>query len=149
MGAGRDCDGYAQVYLDGDPDDSNFEGGDQGFNSVMEETVQYVNSLAVGYAFQDFYERTVSERDGLLTFLWYVGRYLRYGRDNYPDAYQWVLNDACYREAILTVWGRAWLYLDATKDLDQLGISDDALEALVMDSLILDEIQKVRDAHGC
>ena len=41
--SGGSCDFYAQVYLDGDPDNANFEGGEQGFNSVLEETLQYVN----------------------------------------------------------------------------------------------------------
>ena len=72
-----DCDFYRQVYLDGDPDDDNFEGGDQGYNSVLEETTQYINSLAVGYAFNDLYSGSVSERDGILTFLWYITRYLK------------------------------------------------------------------------
>ena len=80
------CDFYADVYLDGDPDDGTFDGGDQGFNSVLEEATQYVNSLATGYAFRDRYSSQISERDGLLTFLWYIGRYLHMARTQYPDA---------------------------------------------------------------
>jgi hypothetical protein len=148
-GFGSGCDGYAGVYLDGDPDDGNFEGGDQGFNSVVEETVQYVNSLAVGLAFLDFRQSSVSERDGILTFLWYIGRYLRFARGNYPDAYEAIVSDSCYRRLILSVWGRAWLYLEWTNDYDKLGIDDEAIEALVMDGVILDEIQRIRDAEGC
>jgi hypothetical protein len=145
----NDCDSYADIYLDGDPDDGNFEGGDQGFNSVLEETTQYVNSLATGYAFGDYTRGSISERDGILTFLWYVERYLKMAREDYPDAYARLSGDACWREAILTVWGRAWLYLDLTEGESNLGINDDAIEALVLDPVLLGEIQRIRDAHGC
>ena len=143
------CDFYADVYLDGDPDDGTFDGGDQGFNSVLEEATQYVNSLATGYAFRDRYSSQISERDGLLTFLWYIGRYLHMARTQYPDAHAFILGDACHREAILSIWGRAWVYLDATENERNLGIDDDAIMALVMDDVILSEIQRVREAHGC
>lgn len=143
------CDFYADVYLDGDPDDAMFEGGDQGFSSVLEETTQYVNSLATAYAFRDRYSNQVSERDGLLTFFWYVGRYLHMARTQYPDAYADLLGDSCWRESILSVWGRGWIYLEATKNERNLGIDDDTIMALVMEPVILEEIQRVRDAHGC
>ena len=50
---GSNCDFYASTYLGGDPNDGNFDSGDQGFGMLHEETVQYVNSLATAYAFQD------------------------------------------------------------------------------------------------
>jgi hypothetical protein len=145
----RPDDFYRDVYLDGDPDNGTFEGGDQGFNSVMEEAVQYVNSLATGYAFNDQYVFTVSERDGILTFLWYIERYLRFARMNFPDAYAFISGNACWRNLILTVWGRAWLFLEATEDIPNLGISDDAIFSLVTSPTLLEEIQRIRDAHGC
>lgn len=147
--SGQGCDFYSGTYLDGDPDDSNFDSGDQGYNSVLEEATQYVNSLAIGYAFQDYYAGGTSERDGILTFLWYIGRYLHMARTQYPSAYEAIVSDSCWRQATLTVWGRAWLYLDATKDIPQLGIDDDEIEALVMDPIILNEIQLLRDREGC
>jgi hypothetical protein len=55
----------------------------------------------------------------------------------------------CWREAILTVWGRAWLYLDATSGMPHLGIADDMLTTLVSDPDLLAEIQLLRDAEGC
>ncbi len=131
-GFGRGCDHYANTYLDGDPDDGRFEGGDQGFNSVLEETVQYVNSLATGYAFHDQYQYGISDRDGILTFLWYVERFLRMARLDYPDAYA-LLASQCWREAILTTWGRAWLFLEQTERMESLGIEDDILLELVTD----------------
>lgn len=146
---GANCDFYASVYLDGDPDDASFEGGDQGYNSVLEETTQYINSLATAYAFRDTYTTTKSERDGILTFLWYIGRYLHMARTQYPSAYQHISQDPCWRQATLTLWGRAWLFLEATRDEPRLGIDDDAIELLVLDPLILEEIQRLRDLEGC
>lgn len=146
-------DFYADVYLDGDPDDGNFDGGDQGFNSVLEETVQYVNSLATSYAYTNELNSggSSSQRDGILTFLWYTMRYLRMARMDYPSAYQHILegDGGCWRNAILTVWGRAWLYLDVTDGMSHLGIRDAELEGLVMAPELLEEIQRLRDAEGC
>ncbi|MBI4816730.1 MAG: hypothetical protein HY791_10755 [Deltaproteobacteria bacterium] len=144
-----DCDSYADIYLDGDPNDGRFDSGDQGFDMLLEETVQYVNSLASGYALSDRYVGSVSERDGILTFLWYVGRYLKMTREDHPAAYLKLSEDSCWRRAILTVWGRAWLYLEATEGDPALGIADRTLIALVRDARILDEIQRLRVLEGC
>ncbi|MFT7578566.1 MAG: hypothetical protein ACI9MR_000224 [Myxococcota bacterium] len=143
-------DFYQDVYLDGDPNDATFDGGDQGFNSVLEEATQYVNSLATDFAIDDTAgNSSTSARDGILTFLWYIERYLQFARTNFPDAHAFILGDSCHREAILTIWGRAWLYLDATDSIASLGIDDDAIEALVLEEGLLTEIQAVREAHGC
>ena len=149
FGSGGACDSYAPIYLNGDPSDSNFDSGDQGFGSLLEETVQYVNSLATGYAFSDYYSWSTSERDGILTFLWYVQRYLRMARLDYPDTYSHLIGDSCWREAILTVWGRGWMFLLLTEDYTQLGLNDGILEPLALDADLNDEIQRVREAHGC
>lgn len=146
------CDYYAKIYLDGDPTDSNFDSGDQGFNFLMEEAVQYVNSIATGYAFEEELTsggRRISERDGILTFLWYIERYLKLARTEHADAYAFILGDECWRELILTVWGRAWLYLGLTEDSSGLGINDDLLEGFVSDPDLLAEIERVREAQGC
>ena len=146
---GGNCDSYADIYLDGDPDDSNFESGDQGFNLLIEEVLQYVNSLATGYAFNDFYRGSRSERDGILTFLWYLERYLRMARVEYPNAYEHLTSDPCWRELILNIWGRAWLYLETTEGMRQLGISDAELFTMATDPDLVEEIQRIREAHGC
>ncbi len=150
-----DCDSYANIYLDGDPHDGNnyqngtWQGGDQGFDMLFEETVQYVNSLATGYAFQDQIQWAVSERDGILTFLWYVERYLKMAREQYPAAYAHISQTACWREGILQVWGRAWLYLKATEGNGKLGLSDAKIIGLVRTPELLDEIQRLREVQGC
>jgi len=143
------CDSYAAIYLNGDPNNSDFESGDQGFDSLHEETVQYVNSIATAYALEDQYSYSSSQRDGILTFLWYTMRYLRMARLEHPQAYSLISENSCWREAILTVWGRAWLYLELSKNSSTLGINDDFLETLVNDPILLEEIQRLRDLQGC
>ncbi len=142
-------DPYANIYLDGDPDDDNFDGGDQGFNMLFDETVQYVNSLATSYAFQDFIRGSTSALDGILTFLWYTERYLRMARLQYPDAYAKLSGDPCWRNAILTVWGRAWWMIEQSEGNGALGINDQKLFELVRDPELLQEIQRLRDLEGC
>ena len=108
-GAAQGCDMYAQIYLDGSATDATFDSGDQGYNSVLEEATQYVNSLATGLAFQDQYTGVkVTERDGILTFLWYIERYLAMARADYPEAYALISEDPCWRQATLSVWDRGW-----------------------------------------
>lgn len=144
-------DFYRDTYLDGDPTDGTFDGGDQGYDSVLEEATQYVNSLVVDWVFSDQRSSfgSVSARDGILTFLWYIQRYLRMARLEYPSAYQLITGNACWREATLTVWGRAWLYLDLTAGDPGLGINDGAIEPLVKDPELLGEITWLRQAAGC
>lgn len=52
-----------------------------------------------------------------------------------------------WREAILSVWGRAWLYL--ATDLPGQQEEVDKLLPLVKDETLLGEIQRIREAHGC
>jgi hypothetical protein len=148
-GGNGNCDSYADTYLNGDPDDNQFEGGDQGFNMLLEEAFQYVNSLATNYALGDTIRGSISARDGILTHLWWVQRYLKYARDEYPEAHQFLMGDPCWRHAILTLWGRAWLYLSLTEEIDSLGINHRAIEPLIEDGDLMAEIEALRQAHGC
>ncbi len=140
------CDTYADVYLDGSDDDTTFQSGDQGFNSVLEEATQYVNSLATSLAFQETFQGgKSSQRDGILTFLWYIERYLAMAHASYPSAYTTLSADSCWRKAILTVWDRGWFYLDATKSIDSLGLDDTSIEPLVKDPKLTGEIDALRN----
>lgn len=144
-GAAQGCDFYAQIYLDGVASDAKFDSGDQGYNSVLEEATQYVNSLATALAFQDQYTgQKVSERDGILTFLWYIERYLAMARADYPEAYKLLSEDECWRQATLSVWDRGWFYLRATKGMTNLGLDDAKLETLVNDPDLVAEIDALR-----
>lgn len=138
------CDMYAHTYLDG-------FSGEQGFNLLFEELVQYTNSLAVDFAISDkLQDGQITDRDGLLTFLWYVERYLHLARSNYPSAYQHLLtgDDGRWRRVILTQWGRAWYFLKAAETNPYLGVYDNAIMPLVMAPELLDEIQRLRNAEG-
>ena len=65
-------------------------------------------------------------------------RYLRMARLEYPDTYALLSQDGCWRQVTLTSWGRAWLFLDLTKDNSKLGIDDDFLDGLVRNDLLLE-----------
>lgn len=143
------CDSYADIYLDGDPTDAKFESGDQGFATLHEETVQYVHSLAVKMGMADKILGKTSARDGILTFLWYTMRYLHMVRLEYPDSYSVIASNACWREAVLLTWGRAWHLIEASKGNGGLGIDDAKLFELVAEPALLDEIARLRAAHGC
>lgn len=147
----RSCDSYADLYLDGNPNDAKFDSGDQGLDMLVEELVQYVHTLGVYRGIADQLPRgaQVSGRDGLLTFFWYTERYLRWLRLEAPAKYDQVVGSACWREILLSAWGRGWQYLDATKDDARLGIDDGKLEQLVLDPDLLQEIERLRDADGC
>jgi hypothetical protein len=143
------CDSYAKVYLNGSPTNGKFESGDQGFNLLMEEVVQYVNSLAVKRAFVDHVSFKTSARDGILTLLWYMQRYLHMARTQHPKVYAYITSQSCWRELILSVWGRAFRYLEATKNEFKLTIDGAKIEPLVLDPVLMNEIQLIRKAHGC
>jgi hypothetical protein len=139
------CDSYADTYLDGSDTNSTFESGDQGFNSLLEEANQYVNSLATSLAFQEtFAGGKSSQRDGILTFLWYIERFVAMAHAQYPQAYATLSQDACWRQAILSVWDRGWFYLDATTGIDELGLDDTAIEPLTKDTKLVAEIDALR-----
>ena len=141
------CDkSYAETYLCGDPADSKFDSGDQGFNHLIEEFVQYINSLATAYYFQD-YNRPDSNRHAMLTWLWWCQRYLRKIRNEHPDQYEYLFANKVWLELILTLWGRAWMYLRT--DYPGMQPDSDQLNQLVQEQEMLSEIQRIRDACDC
>ncbi len=143
------CDGgYAETYLNGDPTDDDFDGGDQGFNSLVEEYSQYINSLAFAYYFRDYnLDRASSHRHALLGWLWWMERFLRKIRVEHEDQYAYVSENKEWREFILTLWGRAWLYLRT--DYPGMQPDSDQLTALVQQEEVLAEIQYIRDKCDC
>ena len=145
----RQCDSYARTYLNGDENDGQHQSGDQGFDSLLEEAHQYVTSLATGYAFNDFYSRATSERDGVAAFMWYITRYLRLARTEHPLAYARISQDACWREMVLTTWGRAWRYLQRTEGMPMLGLNDDLYISRALNPELLEEIDRLRAFEGC
>ncbi len=146
-GQAQGCDSYARIYLTG-------TSGKQGLNMLVEELVQYVHGLATASAVEGnrgakYQNASSSERDGVLTFLWYLQRYLRLARTEHPKTYAKLLADDCWRGLLLDLWGRAWLYLDRTAKMPRLGIDAAELEALVRKPELLGEISRLRKAEGC
>lgn len=74
---------------------------------------------------------------------------LKMARTQYPGAYTRISEDACWRDTTLTVWGRAWLFIEVTKDISSLTINGAAIEALVKDPDLLAEIELLPTASGC
>lgn len=124
------------------------KGGDQAYGMLFEETVQYVNSLAVRYSYHDYTDTgsgAGSQKTALLLWLWWNERYLKLTREYYPDEYEQFIEH--YAEPFLYLWGKAWRYLD-TPSLNYNNKWDHLLE-LVTDDLMLGEIQHVRERyHG-
>ena len=143
------CDGYAPIYLNGNPSDTKFESGDQGYDMLLEEVTQYVNSLATDFAFASQSQFSTSAEDGILTFLWYMTRYLHMARLDYPSTYKYMSENECWRRATLTIWGRAWFYLQKTKGNAKLNLKGKMLRGLVDHPDLLDEIARLRQIEGC
>lgn len=145
----RGCDLYADIYLNGDPDDKEFDSGDQGYSLLLEEANQYVNSIATGRAIEGEMSNVASERDGILTFQWYLARYLKMARESYPETYALLSQDACWRDATLTIYDRGTFYLEATKGSQKLQIDADAIEKLRDEPELVAEIDALRKLQGC
>ncbi len=145
------CDkSYAETYLNGHPDDGEFQGGDQGFNMLIEEFTQYVNSMAFAYYFQDqhaVYDRASSHRHAMLTYQWWLQRYLRKIRLEHEEQYEYLTGNEEWRNFILTIWGRSWLYLNNT--VAGMQPDTDYLMQLIQQEEVLVEIQNIRDMCGC
>ena len=149
------CDGFASI-LSGDPEDATADIGDAGFASLLSSLVLKVDRLATAYAFGEHYEASLTGygrrhfvRDSVLANLWYLTRYLRLARTAYPEAYEHLVQDSCWREALLTAWGRAWLFVGATGGDSRLGPTDGFYESLAGDIELIEEVQRIREHHGC
>lgn len=139
---------YAATYLTGDPSDGNFDSGDQGYNMLIEELAQYVNSLAIAYYFADHrYAGASSDRHAMLTLLWWNQRYLRKIRLEQPEQYAYLLANEAWLELVVTLWGRAWMYLRT--ELEGMQPDSDQLHHLVQEPVVLEEIARLRWALGC
>ncbi|MGY0231762.1 PPC domain-containing protein [Longispora urticae] len=137
----------AETYLNGDPANTSFESGDQGFNMLVEEWNQYVNSMAVAYYLNPGGTVRTSDRHALLTQLWWIERYLAKIRAEFPDQYTYLTSKAEWRGVLLSLWGRSWRYL--TTDLPGQAPDSAQLTELVRQAPLLAEIQRLRTAHGC
>ena len=132
-------DMYSHTYLKG-------LSGTGGINSTLEEFVQYVHALAASYCTVDHpeLEGSTSDRDGVLTFMWYMETYLAIARDKHPADYRKIMRARGLRPAILDTWRRAEYWLAVTKGVLP-GIHDVELEQRVREPKNLQEIQRLAD----
>jgi hypothetical protein len=103
----------------------------------------------VDYAFADQSSYSTSAEDGLLTFLWYMQRYLHMARLDYPSVYKLLSESPCWRRTTLQLWGRGWFYLQRSVSNPQLNLKGKFLRGLVQDPALLDEIARLRQLEGC
>lgn len=131
-------DFYQETYLTG-------QSGAQGFSTVLDELNQYTHSLAVEHCYRDFHEpmTAITARDGVLTFLYYVEKYLQLARTQHPADYDRIKADEDAVHVLDVLWGRANLYLDATRDDPTLGIADDEIAEFALGEANKDEIRRV------
>ncbi len=145
------CDIYADTYLGGDPADAaSVSSGGQGFDSLFEEVLEYVNGLSAGIAFEEYFgDRRISIRDGVSTTLWYLARYLNYAKVNEPSVYELLSEDPCWRESILIVWARGMYFLNQANNLDKLSIVSEDVERLLNQEHIQEVFYELQRVHGC
>ncbi|MBN1984501.1 MAG: hypothetical protein JW795_23445, partial [Chitinivibrionales bacterium] len=144
------CDkDYAKTYLTGDPSDDSFDSGDQGFNSLIDEFLQYSNSLALSYYFQTYIraDRASSDRHAMLNWMWWLERYLHKIRNEQAEQYNYLLKTKPWPELILSLWGKGWLYLNT--NLEGMQPDSKYLQELVQRKESLAEIQYIREVCDC
>jgi hypothetical protein len=122
--ANPDADSYDEVYLRG-------QSGMQGFNTLLDEYVQYTHSLAARYCTRDSLRPglRVSSRDGILTLMYYVELYLKLARTAHPADYAAIVADPGHVALIRTVWQRAEFWLERSAPFPALGLHDAQIRA--------------------
>jgi hypothetical protein len=105
-------DPYAPLYLKG-------SSGKQGINMLLEEFVQYTHQLAAAHCTIDVdptmgEDTYIPDRDGVLTFMWYLETYLAIARDKHPADYRKMMKARGLRVALLDTWRRAEYWLAHT-----------------------------------
>ena len=115
--ANPDADSYDEVYLRG-------ASGAQGFNTLLDEYVQYTHSLASRFCTRDGLPsgQRISSRDGILTLMYYVELYLKLARTQHPDDYAEIIGDPGHIELIRTVWQRAEFWIARSMPYPSLGL---------------------------
>jgi hypothetical protein len=133
--------------------------GDTGrFIDLFTEFNQYVNTLLTSYAYYDNAHANNHDDpiagDASRDFAWWVERYLhaiRLSATLKPE-YDKIANDMCWRQLILSDWGRVNRYWVAS-DMEKLtGLWDGEaaqVDALIRDPALLAEIDNLRKLDGC
>jgi len=127
---------YAGTYLTGSQ-------GDRAFNPLLDEAAAYVNEVPGLSVFGEYFPgQGLSLRDGAAAFLYYIEVYLRVGRTNHPDWYDWAKTQPVYVEAVELLWLRThFFYEQVADDYPSLGISDDMYRQAAYQQENLDELE--------
>lgn len=132
-------DMYANTYL-------MSPGANQDVEMLVEEFVQYVHSLASGYcAFDIPRNESISYRDGVVTFMWWIEMYLAVGREFHPDDYAEILSNKPLLGVILDTWDRAEYWLLKTRGT-RYGMNASKLTFRAYDPDNVIEIDRLRQA---
>lgn len=141
----KDAPGYEDIYSDLYLKTL----GNQGFPLLLEEYAQYVNNVAAHYSLHDNIPNAWNIRAGAMNFAWYVQRYLYKTRKENPQGYENIAGNACWRKAILLNWGRMWHFVDAAKNVTNIGSAYKKLQPALEKPELLNEINLLRKKHGC
>jgi hypothetical protein len=141
---GDSLDFLEEVYLEGDS-------GKQNFAVFYTEYSQYVNQMGSAYAYYDK-TKEYNVADGSRGFAWWLERYLRILRTSHADDYAKITGDACWRQLMLSNWGRMVRRWDEIRKANMTEFAIDetfVVEGLVMEPQLLAEIENLRVLDGC
>lgn len=129
---------YFRPYLTG-------VSGKQKLDSLLEEFNAYTHDLSTSVTLVDLKAATLrsSNRDGVLTFMYYLELYLKQARTNFAGAWQVLVSDRDYVEAIRALWANAEVALARACPHAQLGVSDSFLARKVYSASNLEAINEL------
>jgi hypothetical protein len=90
--------------------------------------------------------------EGSRFFAWFVERYLRLLRMNDSTIYNKVAGDTCWRQLVLSDWGRMFRRWDEIRKANMkefVSTEVPKVDALILDSRLLAEIENLRVLDGC
>lgn len=133
---------YTRTYLTGDS-------GNQGIEMVLEEENAYTYSVLTAVAVADQLpgNTSVSIRDGLMVFIYYVEAYLKLARTQKPDTYRAITGNKALTQAVVRLHDRAACALSLTAGHDNLGIADGELWPHVFGEQALGEVERLRKGN--
>jgi hypothetical protein len=120
--------------------------------AVFSEFEQYINTIATSFAFYDYAPDDIIAGDATRDFAWFVERYLRIVRTKYATEYDHIANDTCWRQALLSQWGRVVRYWDETNKANVNKLWDEEaakVDVLLKNPVLLAEIENLRVIDGC
>ena len=89
--------------------------GHQDIDSMYDEWVSYIHSVAIEYQLYDAHRDSKSEFhiQHMLNFAWAAPRYYLWAKENRPNDFEKLINEKGLRETTLTFWGATLFLFDA------------------------------------